>query len=107
AITRLEDSVLALTAGVSSARTEDAGRGSDLASFVRRSTLDAYATSERMAEVLRAEDKGARYPATALAGRLRVIARLLKGGGGTRVFYTTQGSYDTHYVQLQLHAGVL
>jgi uncharacterized protein (DUF1501 family) len=78
-----------------------------LAAFVRRSTLDAYATSERMAAVLRAEDKGASYPATALAGRLRVIARLLKGGVGTRVFYTAQGSYDTHYTQLQLHANLL
>jgi uncharacterized protein (DUF1501 family) len=74
---------------------------------VRRSTLDAYATSERMAQVLRAEDKGARYPATALAGRLRVVARLIKGGGGTRVYYTSQGSYDTHYAQSEPHANLL
>ena len=82
-------------------------RGGDLTQFVRRSTLDAYVTAERMAAVLRAEDAGARYPATGLAGRLRVIARLIKGGGGTRVFYTAQGSYDTHYVQLQFHANLL
>jgi uncharacterized protein (DUF1501 family) len=106
AITRPEDSVLALKGGVGST-TMEAQRGDDLAAFVRRSTLDAYATSERMAEVLRAEDKGASYPATGLAGRLRIIARLLKGGGGTRVFYTSQGSYDTHYVQLQHHASLL
>jgi uncharacterized protein (DUF1501 family) len=60
-----------------------------------------------MAQVLRAEDKGASYPATGLAGRLRVIARLIKGGGGTRVYYTAQGSYDTHYVQLVAHANLL
>jgi uncharacterized protein (DUF1501 family) len=69
--------------------------------------VDAYATSERMAAVLRAEDKGASYPATGIAGRLRVIARMIKGGGDTRVFYTAQGSYDTHYTQLQLHAELL
>jgi uncharacterized protein (DUF1501 family) len=84
-----------------------AAREDDLAAFVRRSTLDAYATSERMKEVLRADDKGASYPATALAGRLRIIARLIKAGGGTRVYYTTQGGYDTHYVQLQLHTTLL
>jgi uncharacterized protein (DUF1501 family) len=106
AITRPEDSVLTLKTGAGPAASAP-GRGDDLAAFVRRSTLDAYATSERMAEVLRTEDKGAGYPATALAGRLRVIARLIKGGGGTRVYYTSQGSYDTHYVQLTIHADLL
>jgi uncharacterized protein (DUF1501 family) len=105
AVTRLEDAVLTLKGGAAPAA--ESGRGGDLAAFVRRSTLDAYATSERMAAVLRADDKEASYPATGLAGRLRVIARLLKGGVGTRVFYTSQGSYDTHYTQLQLHANLL
>jgi uncharacterized protein (DUF1501 family) len=102
AITRPEDSVLTLKGGARPAALES-GSASDLAAFVRRSTLDAYATSERMAEVLRTKDKGASYPATGLAGRLRVIARLIKGGGGTRVYYTSQGSYDTHYMQLAPH----
>jgi uncharacterized protein (DUF1501 family) len=114
ALTRPEDSVLALAGGTRPAAPgPDPGPGpggDDLAAFVRRSTLDAYATSERMAQVLRVKD-GARYPATALAGRLRVIARLLKGGVGTRVFYTAQrlGSvgYDTHYAQLPTHARLL
>jgi uncharacterized protein (DUF1501 family) len=106
ALTRPEDSVLALRTGAAPAAAGP-GRGDDLAAFVRRSTLDAYATSERMAEVLRAEDRGASYPATGLAGRLRVIARLIEGGGGTRVYYTSQRSYDTHYVQLLTHADLL
>jgi uncharacterized protein (DUF1501 family) len=107
AITRPEDSVLALPGAASPAAAEEPERGGDLAAFVRRSTLDAYASSERMAAVLRADDKGAGYPATALAGRLRLIARLLKGGGGARVFYTAQGSYDTHNGQLYPHAALL
>jgi uncharacterized protein (DUF1501 family) len=36
-----------------------------------------------------------------------VIARLIKGGGGTRVYYTAQGSYDTHAAQLAGHAVLL
>jgi uncharacterized protein (DUF1501 family) len=106
AITRLEDSVLTLKAGTMSA-VENPERRGDLAAFVRRSTLDAYATSERMAQVLHAEDKGASYPATALAGRLRVIAQLLKVGGGTRVYYTSQGGYDTHSAQMAVHPDLL
>jgi uncharacterized protein (DUF1501 family) len=103
---RPEDSVLTLP-GQAGGDPTAADGGSDLAAFVRRSTLDAYATSRRMAEVLRAEDTGARYPATGLAERLRVIARLIKGGAGTRVFYAAQGTYDTHHVQLPIQADLL
>ena len=104
AVTRLEDSILNLK---TKAAPNPSERGGDLAAFVQRSTLDAYATSERMAEVLRAKDTGVSYPATGLAGRLRVIARLLKGGGGTRVYYTSQGGYDLHYAQPIPHIDLL
>jgi uncharacterized protein (DUF1501 family) len=107
AISRPEDAVLALKGGARSAAGEEPGSGGELAAFVRRSTLDAYATSQRMAQVLRTEDTGARYPATGLAGGLRLIARLIKGGGGTRVYYTSQASYDTHAGQLGAHATLL
>jgi uncharacterized protein (DUF1501 family) len=105
AITRPEESILMLE---SAARATPApGGGEDLSAFVRRSTLDAYATSDRMASIVRAEDKGVSYPATGLAARLRVIARLIKGGGGTRVYYTSQSSYDTHATQWVTHANLL
>jgi uncharacterized protein (DUF1501 family) len=106
AMTRPEEALLTLKANVKSA-AGGAESDTDLAAFVRRSTLDAYATSERMAGVLRAKDTGSRYPATGLAGRLQVAARLLKGGVGARVIYTSQGGYDTHYIQLFQHADLL
>jgi uncharacterized protein (DUF1501 family) len=107
AITRPEDSILTLDRLTIPAGEGKPARDPDLAAFVRRSTLDAYATSERMAQVLRANDKGASYPATDVAGRLQVISRLIKGGGGTRVYYTSQDGYDTHYSQLPIHASLL
>jgi uncharacterized protein (DUF1501 family) len=106
AIARPEEAMLVLKGCAQSAAGDDIGVG-ELAGFVRRSALDAYATSERMAQVLRAEDKGARYPATGLAGQLRLIARLIKGGGDACVFYVAQGSYDTHAAQLAAHATLL
>jgi uncharacterized protein (DUF1501 family) len=60
-----------------------------------------------MAAVMQTKDTGAGYPATGLANRLRIIARLLKGGIDTRVFYTIQSGYDTHYVQPSIHADLL
>jgi uncharacterized protein (DUF1501 family) len=106
ALTRPEDSLLVLKGSHAMATTEKS-RGDDLAAFVQRSTLDAYSNSARMAEVIRNEDKSSSYPATALAARLRVVARLIKGDAATRFYYTTQGSYDTHYVQEQAHSLLL
>jgi uncharacterized protein (DUF1501 family) len=103
---RPEHSALTLKNAAKSSGAGAAG-GSTLAAFVERSTLDAYATSEQMVELLRTKDSGARYPGNELAERLRVIARLLKGGVGTRVFYTSQAWYDTHADQLPSQAPLL
>ena len=40
------------------------------------------------------------YPESELARRLRLTARLIKAGLGTRVYYLEQGDYDTHGHQL-------
>jgi uncharacterized protein (DUF1501 family) len=80
--------------------------GEDLRAFVRRSMLDAYTTADRLKEAAAVKDSAA-YPGTALAERLRLIARLLKAGFGTRVYYAVQRGYDTHSVQLPEHARLL
>jgi uncharacterized protein (DUF1501 family) len=85
----------------------DAPPGDDLAAFVRRSLLDAYSSADRLAELTRGGDRAARYPETPLAGRLRMVAGLLKAGFGARVYYTTQPGYDTHAVQQAPHAALL
>ncbi|SIO28314.1 Uncharacterized conserved protein, DUF1501 family [Singulisphaera sp. GP187] len=103
---RIED--LALDAPMDAQRPDLAAEpGDDLTAFVRRSTLDAYASADRMDELIRNRGTEASYPATALAERLRTVARLLKGGYAARVFYTTQGGYDTHASQLFSHADLL
>lgn len=80
---------------------------SGLCDFVHRSFLDAYTTCDRLAEVARVQDSGASYPATGLANRMQLIARLLKTGFAARVYYTSQGGYDTHAAQLFTHANLL
>jgi uncharacterized protein (DUF1501 family) len=79
----------------------------DLAAFVRRSMLDAYATADRLAEVAKARDAEASYPDSGLGRRLRLIGHLLKVGFGTRVYYTLQSGYDTHNAQLVTHSRLL
>jgi uncharacterized protein (DUF1501 family) len=87
-------------------RGEDADAG-DLAAFVRRSTLDAYAAADRMAELARADRSTGSYRGGALGTRLALVARLLKSGAGARVYYTQQAGYDTHAGQLNTHARLL
>src|SRR5207237_6939542 len=88
AIERIEDFSLAAGADPRKAlvRREPAD---DLAAFVQRSMLDAYATADRLAQVAGDKNDG-RYPQDGLAARLQLIARLLKVGLAARVFYTLQ-----------------
>jgi uncharacterized protein (DUF1501 family) len=78
----------------------------DLSAFVQRSMLDAYATADGLKR-LAGDTDDARYPSTGLASRLRLIARLIKVGLDTRVFYTLQSGYDTHSAQLFAHSSLL
>lgn len=85
-----------------------ANAGDDLTAFVQRTTLDAYATSDRLAEVVaKADNSSTGYPGSALGRRLKMISQLIKAGFGTSIYYAVQGGYDTHSQQLQTHAGLL
>jgi uncharacterized protein (DUF1501 family) len=79
----------------------------DVKAFVSRSMLDAYTTADRLKDAASVKDADTAYPGTGLSNRLRLIARLLKAGFGTRVYYTVQAGYDTHYSQLPQHANLL
>jgi uncharacterized protein (DUF1501 family) len=81
--------------------------GDDLVGFVRRAALDAYTTADRLAALAGGGDAESRYPSTGLAERLRLVARLLKGGHGARVYFTSQSGYDTHAGQSGTHGELL
>jgi uncharacterized protein (DUF1501 family) len=104
-LSRLEEFRLSGEPAVRAMATPPAGE--DVSGFIHRSFLDAYTTSDRLAEVSRVKDGGVNYPSSGLANRLQLIARLLKSGFAARVYYTSQGSYDTHAAQLQTHANLL
>ena len=74
-----------------------------MAAFIGRSTLDAYATADRIASITRFAP-GRAYPLTRLAGELEQISRLIKAGIGARFYYVIQSGYDTHAAQLYAHA---
>jgi uncharacterized protein (DUF1501 family) len=105
AIERIEDFSLASGADPRKALVKEEPP-EDLAAFVQRSMLDAYATADRLQQVTGGTDDS-RYPQNGLGSRLQLIARLLKVGLDTRVFYTLQPGYDTHSAQNFTHSNLL
>jgi uncharacterized protein (DUF1501 family) len=79
----------------------------DLEAFVRRSTLDAYATAEAVSAAAVRERGKATYPASQLAQHLSMIAWLIEAGLPTRVYYAVHRGFDTHAVQMETHARLL
>jgi uncharacterized protein (DUF1501 family) len=84
-------------------RTQD----DPLLGFLRRSTLSAYASSQRLEQVAKSATQDAKYPGSGLARRLAQVAQILKAGFGTRIFYTALDGFDTHANQLGTHEALL
>ena len=79
-----------------------------LLAFVARSTVASYASSARLEAVLQEDQTATRYPESyALARRLKPIARLIRSGVTTPIFYAQHGSFDTHVEQPNQHANLL
>lgn len=87
--------------------TSATSKGSeDLAAYISRTVDSSYTAAKRFAES--APQKGSsQYPQTKLGKKLQLLSRMLKLGGSTRVFYASQGGYDTHSDQLGRHANLL
>jgi uncharacterized protein (DUF1501 family) len=77
--------------------------------FVTRQVVSAFAAAEqfRQHEMAHQQDRAVKYPDSTLGSRLELVSRLLKSGSQARVFYTSQGGYDTHASQLPTHAKLL
>jgi uncharacterized protein (DUF1501 family) len=75
--------------------------------FLDRTVLDARLSSDRVRAVLGKGRSYASYPAGRLGEGLRLVGRLIAGGLATRVYYVSQGGYDTHTNQAGSHARLL
>ncbi len=83
-------------------------RGDDpLLGFLRRSTLAAYDSSKRLDQLSAGSEDASKYPNYGLARRLELIARIIKAGFGTKIYYTSLDGFDTHANQFGSHAALL
>jgi len=75
--------------------------------FLERTALDAQVSSDKIRQVSRKVQNHADYPPGQLANSLKLVARLIGGGLPTRIFYVSQGGYDTHTNQPGTHDRLL
>ena len=80
----------------------------DVAAFVQRTVDQSFDAARRFGQS-QAAQAGASdsYPASKLGQKFRLISRLLKLGGGARIYYASQPGYDTHAVQGFQHSRLL
>src|SRR5437773_3542991 len=99
--------------------SETAAPGNDMLQFVRRSSVQTYTTLESLRRLMKEEMKdttgepappamfGGRPGDGGLAADLNLIAKMIRAGFGTRIFYVTLGSFDTHAKQSVDHPQLL
>ena len=64
--------------------------------FLERTALDAQVSSDKIRSIASRVDNLATYPGSQLGNSLKLVAKLIGGGLPTRIFYVSQGGYDTH-----------
>jgi len=75
--------------------------------FLQRTALDAQLSSDKILAIARKYESNVPYPQGRLAASLSMIARMIAGGLPTRVYYVSQGGFDTHAGQVNAHARLM
>jgi uncharacterized protein (DUF1501 family) len=73
--------------------------GGKAVDFIERTALDAQVSSDQVREITARVQNRAEYPASQLGNSLKLVAKLIGGGLPTRIYYVSQGGYDTHVNQ--------
>ena len=83
----------------------NADNPNDLLQFVSRTSLRAYTTIDRLRDVLR--EHRILQKSSGIHADLDLVARMIKAGFGTRVFYVAMDGFDTHAGQRDTQAHLL
>lgn len=75
--------------------------------FLERTALDAQVSSDEIRAISSRTENKATYPSSQLGNSLKLVAKLIGGGLPTRIFYVSQGGYDTHTNQVPTQARLL
>lgn len=102
-----DELIMENSGGSISAIAGNAMRSGSPLDFIERTALDAQVSSDQIHAIASRVLSQASYPSSQLANSLKMVAKLIAGGLPTRVFYVSQGGYDTHTNQPGAHARLL
>jgi uncharacterized protein (DUF1501 family) len=94
-----EDKGVGATDGLQPAQADDPVLG-----YMGQTGLDAQKGADILRTALGKYQSNVKYPKSPIAENLKGIAQVKLAGLGTRVFYTSHGTFDTHATQLPTHA---
>jgi uncharacterized protein (DUF1501 family) len=83
---------------------QPASAGDPVLSYMGQTGLDAQKGADILRTASGKYESSVQYPKSPIAENLKGIAQVKLAGLGTRVFYTSHGSFDTHATQLPTHA---
>ena len=75
-------------------------QGGKAVDFIERTSLDAMHSSDEVRSIAARVQNQATYPGSQLGNSLKLVAKLIGGGLPTRIYYVSQGGYDTHTNQV-------
>ena len=68
--------------------------------FLERTALEAQVSSDKIRAIAGRTQTTGEYPGSPLGNSLKLVAKLIGGGLPARIYYVSQGGYDTHTNQL-------
>lgn len=92
---------------LSSGAAKRARPGETAVDFLERTALDAQVNTDRIRAIVSGPSSAGAYPGSRIGRDLHTISRLIAGGMPTRVYYASQGGYDTHTNQAGNHERLL
>jgi len=75
-------------------------QGGKAVDFIERTAMDAQISSDQVRSIAARVQNQVAYPNSGFANSLKLVAKLIGGGLPTRVYYVSQGGYDTHTNQI-------
>lgn len=85
-----------------------AGTWSSSEALIRKGTLSALSASDDLTRVASSYQSAVQYPAgNGLANQLKLVAQVISGNLGTRLFSVSMGGFDTHANEKDTHARLM
>lgn len=75
--------------------------------FLERTEMDAKVSQQEIAQASAKAKNSVPYPGTRLGQNFAMVSRLIAGGMPTRIYYLSQGGFDTHTQQAPAHERLL